>query len=203
LAAIGTVTATVLILTASLTVLWPMLIGCACITAIGLAIFAISFRCRFKRGINGEFNALANPQLFTRKRKSIPSKPKQVFFPFSNSSPPPFYSTPSAFGEDYSRYGNNFEPYSTIPISTPYAILMSGYTSYQQSQTDEDTNFPEPDKSDDYSSIDSTCTRRSPSPFLTDHCPQSPFSPGHSPKPYLRQKTYKSYLPDDHWPHWP
>jgi hypothetical protein len=42
LALAGVVTAAVLIFTASLAVLWPLLIGCACVAAIGLVIFAIA-----------------------------------------------------------------------------------------------------------------------------------------------------------------
>jgi molybdopterin converting factor small subunit len=42
LALAGVVTATVLIFTASFAVLWPLLIGCACVAAIGLVIFAVA-----------------------------------------------------------------------------------------------------------------------------------------------------------------
>jgi hypothetical protein len=42
LALAGVVTAAVLIFTASFAVLWPLLIGCACVAAIGLVIFAVA-----------------------------------------------------------------------------------------------------------------------------------------------------------------
>jgi hypothetical protein len=42
LALAGVATAAVLVATASLAVLWPLLIGCACVAAIGLVVFAIA-----------------------------------------------------------------------------------------------------------------------------------------------------------------